>query len=87
MNIVIQTANWAVKVEPRSTPGRFRGDLLARVKLWTFLLPSLKNRLEDIEPNLAYELERFSREEGSRVRFTTEAREAFLAFATSAEAA
>ncbi len=34
--------------------GRFREDLLARINLWTFYLPPLRERPEDIEPNLDY---------------------------------
>jgi len=41
--------------------GRFREDLLARTNLWTFRLPGLCQRPEDIEPNLDYELEQFAR--------------------------
>ena len=37
--------------------GRFREDLLARINLWTFRLPGLADRREDIEPNLDFELE------------------------------
>ena len=62
--------------------GRFREDLLARIHLWTFALPTLADRREDIEPNLDYELERVTTELGRRVRFNKEAREAFLRFAT-----
>lgn len=65
---------------------RFRDDLLARINLWTFVLPGLKERLEDLEPNLDFELEQFARQAGARVRFNREARERFLAFATSPEA-
>ena len=36
--------------------GRFREDLLARINLWTFRLPGLRERPEDIEPNLDHEL-------------------------------
>lgn len=61
--------------------GRFRDDLFARLNLWTFRLPSLAERCEDIEPNLDYELERFAEREGSRVTFNREARERYLAFA------
>src|SRR6202522_3987557 len=35
--------------------GRFREDLLARINLWTFSLPGLRARPEDIEPNLDFE--------------------------------
>jgi transcriptional regulatory protein RtcR len=67
--------------------GRFREDLLARIDLWTFRLPGLAERREDIEPNLDYELERFARESGRRVTLNAEARARFLAFATAADAA
>jgi transcriptional regulatory protein RtcR len=67
--------------------GRFREDLLARIDLWTFRLPGLSARREDIEPNLDHELERFARESGRRVAMTTEARTRFLAFANAPEAA
>jgi transcriptional regulatory protein RtcR len=65
---------------------RFRDDLLARINLWTFLLPGLAERLEDIEPNLDFELEQFARKSGANVRFNREARDRFLRFATSPEA-
>jgi transcriptional regulatory protein RtcR len=63
--------------------GRFRDDLLARINLWTFSLPGLTNRREDIAPNLDYELEQYRRRTGTAVTFSKEAREHFLAFATS----
>ncbi|HYJ82641.1 MAG TPA: RNA repair transcriptional activator RtcR [Allosphingosinicella sp.] len=66
--------------------GRFREDLFARLNLWTFELPALRDRLEDIEPNLDYELDRFAEREGNRVSFNKEARRAFLAFATAPDA-
>ncbi|MCA8961008.1 MAG: RNA repair transcriptional activator RtcR [Planctomycetes bacterium] len=62
--------------------GRFREDLLARIDLWTFRLPALADRREDIEPNLDYELSQFSRRTGRRLSFNREARELFLEFAT-----
>ncbi|MEL6430257.1 MAG: RNA repair transcriptional activator RtcR [Planctomycetota bacterium] len=61
--------------------GRFREDLLARIDLWTFQLPALSERREDIEPNLDFELGRFAENAGRRVTFNREAREAFLGFA------
>jgi transcriptional regulatory protein RtcR len=63
--------------------GRFREDLLARINLWTFSLPGLRNRSEDIEPNLDFELDRFAEKAGRRVTFSREARDTFLAFALS----
>jgi transcriptional regulatory protein RtcR len=66
--------------------GRFREDLFARLNLWTFQLPSLAERCEDIEPNLDYELERFAEREGMRVTFNKEARERYVAFACQAAA-
>jgi transcriptional regulatory protein RtcR len=65
---------------------RFRDDLLARINLWTFALPGLKDRPEDVEPNLDFELEQFAQKSGASVRFNREARERFLRFATSPEA-
>jgi transcriptional regulatory protein RtcR len=70
----------------RVADGRFRDDLLARINLWTFRLPALRDRREDIEPNLEYELSQFSKRTGRTVRFSTEARERFLSFATAPEA-
>lgn len=66
--------------------GRFRDDLFARLNLWTFYLPGLKERAEDIEPNLEFELSRFARNYNEQVRFNREARQAYLRFATSTEA-
>ncbi len=65
--------------------GGFREDLLSRINLWTFRLPGLKDRREDIAPNLAYELDRFAERTGQRVTFNKEARDRFLAFATGSE--
>ena len=56
--------------------GRFREDLYARINLWTFELPGLAARAEDIEPNLDFELERHAREQGREVRFNVEAKRA-----------
>ena len=67
--------------------GSFREDLLARINLWTFRLPGLRDRLEDLEPNVEHELERWSAQVGRRVHFSAEARRRYLDFATSAEAA
>ncbi|WP_374368595.1 RNA repair transcriptional activator RtcR [Dongia sp.] len=66
--------------------GIFREDLYARLNLWTFRLPGLADRREDIEPNLDYELDRFAEREGQRASFNKEARQRYLAFAASSEA-
>ncbi|HEY8377817.1 MAG TPA: sigma 54-interacting transcriptional regulator, partial [Nannocystis sp.] len=66
--------------------GRFREDLLARIDLWTFRLPPLRERREDIEPNLDHELERWSQRHGRKVMFHGQARAAFLRFATAPDA-
>jgi transcriptional regulatory protein RtcR len=65
--------------------GHFREDLLARIQLWTFALPSLAQRREDIAPNLDYELDRFSNSQGKKASFNKEARQAFLKFAEAAD--
>ena len=67
--------------------GRFREDLYARINLWTYQLPRLADRPEDIEPNLAYLLTQFGHENGQMVRFNKEARERFMHFAVSTQAA
>ncbi len=63
--------------------GRFREDLLARIDLWTFCLPALRDRREDIAPNVEYELERATRELGRKVSLSRDASLTYLAFATS----
>ncbi|HET9943032.1 MAG TPA: RNA repair transcriptional activator RtcR [Terriglobia bacterium] len=66
--------------------GRFREDLLCRINLWTFGLPGLRDRPEDIDPNLQFELDQHARKTGQRVTFSKEAREEFLKFALSPKA-
>jgi len=70
----------------RVAGGRFREDLLARINLWTFVLPGLRERPEDIEPNLAFELERVGDDLKQRLTISREARERYLRFARSGEA-
>jgi transcriptional regulatory protein RtcR len=67
--------------------GEFREDLLARINLWSFTLPGLKDRPEDLSPNLDYELDRWRSLQGSRVTINKEARQRFLDFARSPSAA
>ena len=61
--------------------GKFREDLYARINLWTYELPGLAERREDIEPNLIYELERYALNQGEQIRFNVEARQRYLKFA------
>lgn len=70
----------------RVQAGTFRDDLLARINLWTYQLPGLRDRSEDIEPNLDYELERYATKNSRRVTMSKEVREHFLEFARSSEA-
>ena len=66
----------------RVASGDFREDLFARINLWTFRLPALHERPEDIPPNLDFELRQASRTLGVNVTMNREARERFLAFAS-----
>ena len=66
--------------------GRFREDLHARINMWSFALPGLAQRREDIAPNVEYELHRFSSSKQMQIRFDKEARASYLAFACSSQA-
>ena len=66
--------------------GRFREDLLARINLWTFRLPGLRERPEDMEPNLDHELAACSQATGTRISMSKEARAHFLEFACASDA-
>lgn len=66
--------------------GLFREDLLARIDLWTYQLPSLKERIEDLEPNIDFELDRYTSRTGDFVRFNNDARKRYLDFGHSAQA-
>lgn len=66
--------------------GRFRDDLFARINLWSYTLPGLAQRPEDIAPNLEHVLALYSTENNRVVRFNAEARALYLQFAQSHEA-
>lgn len=61
--------------------GKFREDLFSRCNVWTFVLPGLADRSEDILPNLEFELSKISTEQARQVRMETAAKERFLSFA------
>lgn len=66
--------------------GRFRRDLMERIDMWTWTLPSLSERPEDLEPNLDYEMEKLNDKlkENSKVWMDADARRLFLEFAETA---
>lgn len=66
--------------------GRFREDLYARINLWTYTLPGLAQRPEDIEPNVDHLIASCSAELGRSVRFNAEAKAQYLRFAQSPQA-
>ncbi len=66
--------------------GRFREDLFSRINLWTYELPGLAGRPEDIEPNIDYLLMRHADTTHRAARFNVEARRTYLRFAQSGEA-
>jgi transcriptional regulatory protein RtcR len=61
--------------------GKFREDLFARINLWTFRLPGLHERGEDVPPNLEFELAQISRSLGVNMTMSREAKGHFLRFA------
>ncbi len=61
-------------------------DLFSRINLWTFELPNLFHRREDIEPNVDFELAKFSKRNGKKLTFSQDGLNAFLKFAKSPKA-
>lgn len=70
----------------RIKEGKFREDLLARINLWSYQLPSLKSRYEDIEPNIEYELRRYAQNHNQKISFNSTAWSKYLAFSLSSYA-
>jgi transcriptional regulatory protein RtcR len=66
--------------------GTFREDLLSRINLWSFELPGLARRRDDIEPNVHYELGQLTSATGRMYRFSKEALQAFVGFAVASDA-
>ena len=80
--ILIAGTNRDLQVDVQA--GRFREDLLARIAVWHYHLPNLRDRQEDIPANLDYELAKFSEDTGTVVRMNSEAEQVFLSFAQQA---
>jgi transcriptional regulatory protein RtcR len=66
--------------------GQFREDLFARINLWTYRLPGLAERPEDIPANIDFELEQYAEKQHAHITFNKEARQRFHDFAISSEA-
>lgn len=81
---LIAGTNRDLKMEVKK--GTFREDLLARIELWTWRLPDLAERPEDILPNIEYELQRYFKETGNILRFNKDALTKYLNFAQSPQA-
>ena len=81
---LIAGTNRDLRVEVQA--GRFREDLWARLNIWTFFLPNLKDRIEDIAPNIEFELQRFATQHQRQLRFQRDALDVYLKFAKSKEA-
>lgn len=63
--------------------GAFREDLLARLDLWTYEMPGLKDRREDIASNVDFELAKYAKNSGNKIGFNQAAYRAYIAFAQS----
>ena len=73
-------------LQAMSSEGLFRNDLITRINLWSYELPSLAKRMEDFEPNLDFELARYSERYGEQLAFNKQARDRYLNFAYSSKA-
>ncbi len=60
--------------------GKFRRDLLERIRMWTFTIPSLGERRADILPNIEKELEDFSATYEHKVRLEGLPRNTFMKY-------
>ncbi|MCO4764083.1 MAG: sigma 54-interacting transcriptional regulator [Myxococcales bacterium] len=68
-------------LDARVKARQFRHELLARIDIWRYSLPSLKARVEDIPLYVDATLARRAERRGQRVVMEKRARETFLAFA------
>lgn len=60
--------------------GSFRLDLLERIRTWSYVLPGLADRREDIDPNIDEILDKYYKDTKNKRSFTPEAREKFLEY-------
>lgn len=74
-------------LKQRVRDGLFRPELLARLSTWNFRMPSLRERLEDIQPNLEYELLKSKNPLPQVHKFSAKALKVYLTFTMSQEAA
>lgn len=81
---LIAGTNKDLRIEVKK--GTFREDLWARLNTWTFILPSLKDRAEDLLPNIEFELARFANKHNRQIRFYQDALNEYLTFAKSKNA-
>ncbi len=70
-------------LEDEVARGNFREDLMARLSLWVFELPSLAERREDFAPNLDYQLLDQGKKRGQHLRMLPDARARVIAFGES----
>jgi transcriptional regulatory protein RtcR len=64
--------------------GRFREDLLARIKFWSFTLPPLRQRLDDIPALVDFFIDEWSQENNNfNITFENNALKMWLEFATT----
>lgn len=68
------------------TEGKFREDLLARIDIWSWQLPSLKERMDDFDVNLEFELKQSARLLDRQIRFSQRAKDTYLDYARSGSA-
>jgi transcriptional regulatory protein RtcR len=81
---LIAGTNKDLSVEVKA--GRFREDLFSRINMWSYTLPKLMDRTEDIEPNVVYMTGKLGSENDCSVRFNKEAHQLYINFATSSDA-
>ncbi|MDR3173437.1 MAG: sigma 54-interacting transcriptional regulator, partial [Treponema sp.] len=62
----------------------FRKDFISQAGLWTFRLPSIRERPEDLDANVEFSIAEYNRRHKSQCSFKTKALDAYLDFGRSA---